>query len=37
MYKCGIIEESPIFTVHLLTRLDNKCYIFIGKVPQEYV
>ena len=33
--KCGIFKTDPIFVVNLLTRLENKHYIFIGSYPSE--
>lgn len=35
MDKCGIYKKDPIFTVHLLTRLEDRYYIFIGNVHSD--
>lgn len=34
-HKCGIYKSDPIFIVNLLTRLENKQYVFIGTYPSE--
>lgn len=34
-FKCGIIKVDPIFIINILTRLENKSYVFIGKYPSE--
>lgn len=33
--QCGILKADPIFIVNVLTRLEDKKYIFIGKYPSE--
>lgn len=35
-FKCGIFKSDPIFVVNVLTRLENKQYIFIGTYPSEF-
>lgn len=34
-FNCGIYRNDPIFIVNLLTRLENKQYVFIGKYPSS--
>lgn len=35
LLKCGFFKKDPIFIVNLLTRLENKTYVFIGTYPRE--